>query len=38
MYRQLNYQRLDYPRPINGIFGAITVMNCTFASSGISAI
>ena len=23
-----------YPRPINGIFVAITVMNCTFASSG----
>ena len=24
----------DYPRPTNGIFVAITVMNCTFASSG----
>jgi hypothetical protein len=23
-----------YPRPMNGIFVAITVMNCTFASSG----
>ena len=28
----------DHPRPINGILGAITVMNWTFASSGISAI
>ena len=25
---------LRYPRPTNGIFVAITVMNCTFASSG----
>ena len=28
----------DYPRPTNGIFVAITVMNCTFASSGRLAI
>ena len=27
-----------YPRPTNGIFVAITVMNCTFASSGRLAI
>jgi hypothetical protein len=26
------------PRPMNGIFVAITVMNCTFASSGSSAM
>src|SRR5262249_60557579 len=25
---------LPYPRPMNGIFVAMTVMNCTFASSG----
>jgi len=24
----------DQPRPTNGIFVAITVMNCTFAASG----
>ena len=24
----------SYPRPIKGIFVAITVMNCTFASNG----
>ena len=27
-----------YPRPMNGIFVAITVMNCTLASSGRLAI
>src|SRR6185503_20184112 len=27
-------ERRRYPRPMNGIFVAITVMNCTFASSG----
>ena len=27
-----------YPRPINGILVAITVMNCTFASNGRLAI
>ena len=25
---------VSYPRPMNGIFVAITVMNCTFTSSG----
>ena len=30
--------RARYPRPMNGIFVAITVMNCTFASSGRLAI
>jgi hypothetical protein len=27
-------RRTPYPLPTNGIFVAITVMNCTFASSG----
>lgn len=27
-----------YPRPTNGILLAMTVMNCTFASSGRSAM
>ncbi len=29
---------MGQPRPMNGIFVAITVMNCTFASSGNDAM
>ena len=29
-----SFESAGYPRPMNGIFVAITVMNCTFASSG----
>jgi hypothetical protein len=31
---KLEIEVQNQPRPMNGIFVAITVMNCTFASSG----
>ena len=34
MLQEKRRARCRHPRPMNGIFVAITVMNCTFASSG----